>query len=404
MSEVYDLLIIGGGPAGLSSAIYGSRSKLKTLVLESKSKMGGQVADYHEMENYPGVVDTTAPELVESFEEHARKFGTEFAKGEVKELELDGFIKTVKTKKGEEYKAKSIVLATGAEPRKLGCEGEAEFKGKGVSYCATCDADFFHDLHVVVVGNGNSAIEEAIYLTKFAAKVTIIVIHEEGKMDAEKLFQERAYANDKIEFVWNSTLQEVKGEGIVETAVLKNVKTGEKTEMDCDGIFIFIGRVPSTDFLEDTDVELTEGGYIKADEDMKTTVPGVYAAGDVRDKVVRQVVTAAGDGATAAVMAQSYLEAEEHWRDNVLKTDKQVVVAFWNPTQDDSLNTLQDIEELGVEADETKKLVKIDTYRNRLITNRYNITKVPTVLIIESGEEVERVENPTEEELARILN
>ncbi len=404
MAEVYDILIIGGGPAGLSCAIYGSRSKLKTLVLESSRKLGGQVADYHEMENYPGVVDTTAPELVDSFEEHAKKFGAEFARGEVAELELDGFIKKVRTEKGEEYQAKSIVIATGAEPRKLGAKGEDEFRGKGVSYCATCDADFYVDLDVVVVGNGNSAIEEAIYLTKFARKVTIIVIHEEGKMDAEKLFQERAYANDKIEFVWNSTLEEVKGEGIVDTAVLKNVKTGELTEFDCDGIFIFVGRVPSTDFLEDTEVDLNEQGYIITNDEMQTSVQGVYAAGDVRDKPVRQVVTAAGDGATAAVMSQSYLEAEEHWRENVLKTDKQVVVAFWNPTDNDSLDTLQTIEKLGVEEDDNKKLVKIDTYRNTLITERYKVTEIPTILLIEEGEVVERLTKPAAEDLEEVLS
>jgi len=403
MSEVYDVMIIGGGPAGLSCAIYASRSKLNTLVLESNRKLGGQVANYHELENYPGVLDTTAPELVESLEEHARKFGTEFARGEVEKLDHEGFIKTVRTKKGEEYRAKSIVIGTGAEPRKLGVKGEDEFRGKGVSYCATCDADFYVDLDVVVVGNGNSAIEEAIYLTKFARRVTIIVIHEEGKMDAEKLFQERAYANDKIDFIWNSTLEEVKGDGIVDTAVLKNVKTGELTEFNCDGIFIFVGRVPSTDFLEETEVELNEQGYIKTNEEMETSVQGVYAAGDVREKPVRQVITAAGDGATAAVMAQSYLEAEEHWRENVLQTDKQVVVAFWNPTHSKSLDTLQTIEKLGVEQDDSKKLVKIDTYRNRLITERYSVSDIPTILVIENGEVIERLEQPESQDLEKIL-
>ncbi len=403
MSDVYDLLVIGGGPAGLSAAIYGSRSKLDTLVLEADST-GGQLGDYEEMENYPGFVDISAPELADNFKEHASKFGAEVKEGKAVDLKLDDFIKEVKTKDGETYRAKSIVIATGAKPRRLGVPGEDEFKGRGVSYCATCDADFYVDLDVVVVGNGNSAVEEALYLTNFARKVTIIVIHEEGKMDAEKLFQERAYDNDKIEFEWNSTLARIEGDQIVDKAVLKNVKTGEERDFDCDGIFIFVGREPSTDFLEDTPVELDDSGYIKTDEKMQTNIQGVYAAGDVRQKPVRQVVTAAGDGATAAVKGQSYLEAEEHWRENVLDTDKQVVVAFWNPTHDESLEALQYLEELGVEKDDNKKLVKIDTYRNDLITDRYNVQEIPTVITIEAGEEKDRLVKPEKNELEQILS
>ncbi len=402
MNKVYDLLIIGGGPAGLSAAIYGSRSKLDTLVLETDS-VGGQLKDYDEMENYPGFIDINAPELADNFRDHAEKFGADFAEAEVTDLDLDSFIKEAVTNNGEKYKAKSIILATGASPRKLGVPGEEEFKGRGVSYCATCDADFYVDLDVVVVGNGNSAVEEAIYLTNFARKVTIVVIHEEGKMDAEKLFQERAYENDKIDFVWNSTLSRVEGDQIVDKAILKNVKTGEETEFDCDGIFIFVGREPSTDFLENTPVELDDSGYIKTNASMQTNIQGVYAAGDVRQKPVRQVVTAAGDGATAAVKSQNYLESEEHWRENVLDTDKQVVVAFWSPTHDESLEVLQQLEELDIKDDEEKKLVKIDTYRNDLITNRYNVQEIPTIITIEDEEETGRKIAPSKKELKEML-
>lgn len=400
--EVYDLLIIGGGPAGLSAAIYGARSKLDTLVLETDS-VGGQLKDYDEMENYPGFVDIDAPELADNFRKHAEKFGAKFAEARITDLNLEGFVKEVISKSGKKYRAKSIIIATGARPRKLGVPGEEEFKGRGVSYCATCDADFYVDLDVVVVGNGNSAVEEAIYLTNFARRVTIVVIHEEGKMDAEKLFQERAYENDKIDFVWNSTLARVEGDQIVDKAILENVKTGEETEFDCDGIFIFVGREPSTDFLEEGPIDLDDSGYIKTDEGMKTSVQGVYAAGDVRQKPVRQVVTAAGDGATAAVKSQSYLEAEEHWRENVLDTDKQVVVAFWNPTHDESLKTLQQLEELGIEEDGDKKLVKIDTYRNDLITSRYDVQDIPTIITIEDEEEVGRAVEPAAEELKDLI-
>ncbi|MBM7625155.1 FAD-dependent oxidoreductase, partial [Sporohalobacter salinus] len=310
----------------------------------------------------------------------------------------DGFIKTVTTKDGNQYQAKSVIIATGAEPRRLGVKGEEEFKGKGVSYCATCDADFFVDLEVVVVGNGNSAIEEALYLTKFASKVTVIVIHEEGTMDADKIYQERAYANDKIEFVWNSTLEEVKGEGIVDTAVLKNIKTGEKTDFSCDGIFIFIGRVPRTDFIEET-VDLTDNGYIKTDDKLETNLPGVYAAGDVREKFLRQVVTAAADGATTAAAAGGYIEEEEYWQENVLEAQKDVLVAFWSPTNEESIEMTNKLENIDLDA----KLVKIDTYKNTRISNRYDITEIPTLIKLQDGKVVDKIVKPIESEIKELI-
>ncbi|MFP4372030.1 MAG: thioredoxin-disulfide reductase [Halanaerobium sp.] len=401
MSEKYDLIILGGGPAGMSSAIYGSRSRLKTLVLEAKRKTGGQPATYHDMENYPGIPETTASELMENFRTHAEKFGTEFKRGEVESLEVNGFEKVVKTKKGEEYRAKSVVIATGAEPRKLGIKGEEEFKGKGVSYCATCDADIFTDLDVVVVGNGNSAVEESIYLSKFVNKITMIVIHDEGVMDAEKILQEKAMENDKIEFVWNSVLEEVKGDGIVEKAVVKNIKNGEKSELDCSGVFFFVGRVPSTDFLKGV-VDLTEGGYVETTKQMETNQPGVYAVGDVRNKVVRQVITAAGDGATAAVMAQGYIEEEDYWQKHVVNSEKPVLVAFWSVTDQESMDVISELESMKLE-DQDYKFIKIDTYKNRLISDRYDIEEIPTVLKLESGKVDSKLVKPEKEEIEAII-
>lgn len=401
MSNTYDLIIVGGGPAGMSAAIYGSRSRLNTLVLEAKRKTGGQPSTYHDMENYPGIPETTAPELMENFREHAEKFNTEFKRGEVTNLEVNGLEKIVTTKKGEEYKAKSVVLAMGAEPRKLGIKGEEELKGKGVSYCATCDADIFEELDVVVIGNGNSAVEESIYLTKFVNKLTMIVIHDEGVMDAEKILQEKAMENEKIDFVWNSVVEEIKGDGMVEKAVVKNIKTGETQEIDCHGVFFFVGRVPNTDFLEGT-VELTEHGYVKANDEMETSAPGVYAVGDVRNKVVRQVITAAGDGATAAVMAQGYIEEEDYWQNNVLKSDNPVVVAFWSVTDQDSMDMISELE--GMELEEKDyRFVKIDTYKNRLISNRYDIEEIPTVIKLVDGEVKEKLVDPSVEKLQEII-
>ncbi|MGM0445296.1 MAG: thioredoxin-disulfide reductase [Bacillota bacterium] len=401
MSNTYDLIIVGGGPAGMSAAIYGSRSRLNTLVLEAKRKTGGQPSTYHDMENYPGIPETTAPELMENFREHAEKFNTEFKRGEVTNLEVNGLEKIVTTKKGEEYKAKSVVLAMGAEPRKLGIKGEEELKGKGVSYCATCDADIFEELDVVVIGNGNSAVEESIYLTKFVNKLTMIVIHDEGVMDAEKILQEKAMENEKIDFVWNSVVEEIKGDGMVEKAVVKNIKTGETQEIDCHGVFFFVGRVPNTDFLEGT-VELTEHGYVKANDEMETSAPGVYAVGDVRDKVIRQVITAAGDGATAAVMAQGYIEEEDYWQNNVLKSDNPVVVAFWSVTDQDSMDMISELE--GMELEEKDyRFVKIDTYKNRLISNRYDIEEIPTVIKLVDGKVKEKLVDPSVEKLQEII-
>lgn len=401
MSPEYDLIVLGGGPAGMASAIYGSRSRLKTLVLEAKRKTGGQPGTYHDMENYPGVPETTASELMENFRTHAEKFGTEFERGEVKDLTVDGFEKVIRTKKDEEYRAKSVIIATGAEPRKLGVKGEEEFKGKGVSYCATCDADIFTDLDVVVVGNGNSAVEESIYLSKFVNKITMIVIHDEGVMDAEKILQEKAMENDKIEFVWNSVLEEVKGDGLVEKAVVKNIKNGETQELDCSGVFFFVGRVPSTDFLEGV-VDLTEHGYVKTNKQMETNAPGVYAVGDVRDKVVRQVITAAGDGATAAVMAQGYIEEEEYWQNHVVNSDKPALVAFWSVTDQESMDVISHLEGMELE-DKGYKFIKIDTYKNRLISDRYNIEEIPTLLKLESGEVSSKLVSPDKEKIEELI-
>src|SRR6056297_2743668 len=389
MSNTYDLIIIGGGPAGMSAAIYGSRSRLNTLVLEAKRKTGGQPSTYHDMENYPGIPETTAPELMDNFRKHAEKFNTEFKRGEVTNLEVNGLEKIVTTKKGEEYKTKSVVLAMGAEPRKLGIKGEEELKGKGVSYCATCDADIFEELDVVVIGNGNSAVEESIYLTKFVNKLTMIVIHDEGVMDAEKILQEKAMENEKIEFVWNSVLEEVKGDGLVEKAVAKNIKTGETQELDCSGVFFFVGRVPSTDFLEGV-VDLTEHGYVETNKQMETSAPGVYAVGDVRDKVIRQVITAAGDGATAAVMAQGYIEEEDYWQKHVVNSEKPVLVAFWSVTDQESMDMISKLEGMGLE-NKDYRFVKIDTYKNRLISDRYNIEDIPTVIKLVDGEVEEKL-------------
>jgi len=313
MSEVYDILIVGAGPGGLTAGIYGSRGRLKTAVLE-KGRPGGQAATTMEMENYPGFYQhTTGPDVMDQFLAHAKHFGTVVLKGQVTDLELEGEIKRVITKTGETYEARTVILSPGAQPRTLGVKGEGPLRGKGVSYCATCDADFFEDLDVVVVGNGDAAIEEAVYLTKVAESVTVIVIHDEGVLDCNKMSAEKAMSKPKIKWIWNSVLDEIIGEELVEGVKVKNIKTDEISDLDVNGVFVFIGSVPNTDFLQGK-VAMDKWGYIITNDKMETDIPGVYAVGDARVKYLRQVVTAAADGAIAAVTAERYLEGHVEGR------------------------------------------------------------------------------------------
>lgn len=313
MSEIYDVVIIGEGPAGLSAGLYASRSRLKTLIVE-KEKAGGQIVTTDEVANYPGSIENaTGPSLINRMVEQAKEFGAEIQLDTIKEVELEGEIKVLKGDKGE-YKAKTVIIATGAQPRKIGCPGEAEFTGRGVSYCATCDAAFFEDMEVFVVGGGDTAVEEGMYLTKFARKVTLI--HRRDELRAAKSIQEKAFANEKMHFMWDSVVKEIKGDGIVESMLVENVKTGEVTEIVADeedgtfGIFVFVGFLPNTKLFEGI-IEM-ENGYIVTDQDMKTNIPGVFAAGDCRVKSLRQVVTATADGAIAAIQAEKYIEENFH--------------------------------------------------------------------------------------------
>ena len=306
---IYDVIIIGEGPAGLAAGLYASRARLNTLIIE-KEKAGGQIVTTDEVANYPGSIENaTGPALVKRMVDQAEEFGSKKILDTILEVKFDDKIKVLKGEKAE-YQAKSIIIATGAVPRPIGCPGEKELTGRGVSYCATCDAAFFEDLEVYVMGGGDTAVEEAMYLTKFARKVTII--HRRDELRAAKSIQEKAFKNDKIAFIWDSAIAELKGDGILESMVLENLKTGEKTEIFADeddgtfGVFPFIGYLPATKLFDG--IINIEGGYLKTDEDMKTNVDGVFAAGDVRVKSLRQVVTATADGAIAAVQAEKYID------------------------------------------------------------------------------------------------
>lgn len=316
MSNIYDLIILGAGPAGLAAGLYGGRYRLNTLLIE-RSQDGGQIAITSDIENYPGQMvdeEESGATLVARMTKQVEKFGVHRARATIKKVELEGEVKCLTDTKGNEYRCRALIIATGAHPRPIGCKNEREFLGKGISFCATCDANFYEDLEVYVVGGGDSAIEEAMYLTKFARKVT--VIHRRNQLRAAESIQEKAFRNKKLHFIWDSVVEEVSGDGIMDRMVIRNVKTGELTEILADpedgmfGLFGFIGYLPNTELFEGAGLEL-EHGYIKTDEDMHTNITGVYAAGDVRVKSLRQVVTAAADGAIAACQIEHYISSME---------------------------------------------------------------------------------------------
>ena len=305
--KTFDIIILGGGPAGLSAAIYAARSAAKTAIIDI-SMLGGQPSNYLELENYPGFAKIGGYDLMEKFEEHADMFGIQkFPMEEIQSVDLTSEIKTVTTLNGE-FKAKSIIIATGAQSKKLGVEGEKEFVGRGVSYCAVCDGAFYKDKVVAVVGGGNAAVEEAGYLTKFASKVYLI--HRRDELRADKIVQERAFKNEKLEFIYDTVVNKINGDGVVKSATIENVKTHEVKDLAIDGIFPYIGFEPNADLFAGQ-VKQDKNGFIMVDEAMQTSVKGVYAIGDVRVTPLRQVITAAADGAIAAVYAGRYIETLE---------------------------------------------------------------------------------------------
>jgi thioredoxin reductase (NADPH) len=303
MPEIFDVVIIGGGPAGLSAGLYGSRARLETLIIE-RSKYGGQTATTAELENYPGSEpNATGPSISARMKEQAEEFGTRFVKDDVIGLDVTGDIKIVKCRNNE-FRTRTIIVASGADPSLAGFKGELELRGKGVSYCATCDADFFTDLDVAVIGGGDSAITEALYLTKFVNKLTII--HRRDQFRAAKSLQEKVFNNDKIDIIWNSEVLEAKGDEILEGLTLRNKVTGEVRELEVNGVFVFVGLNPLSGVFKGV-VDMDDRGYILTDTEMRTNIPGVFAAGDIRQKTLRQVITAAADGAIAVTAAEKYI-------------------------------------------------------------------------------------------------
>ena len=397
--EKHELVIIGAGPAGMSAAIYGRRSGLDVLVLE-RAAAGGQINNTDEIENYPGIAHATGPEIGEMMKNHALKFNTEIRMVDDSKVELRGDKKIVITKKsGEtnEIEAEAIIVATGAHFRRLGCEGEAEHIGQGVSFCAVCDGAFFEDLEVAVVGGGNTAVEEGTYLTKFASKVYIIHRRDEFRADRAAIAQ--ALSNPKIEPVYNTVVEKIEGDGMVENLVLKNVRTGEKSNLNVAGVFMFVGQEPDDECVRGL-VDSEKGGWIKTNEKMETSVEGIFAAGDVRSKYLRQVITAASDGAVAAMAASSYINEQLHLRSTLLDPDE--VKAFFYSSIDESQVKLSNAVEKYAKSKGINISV-IDGYRNARMTEKLGLkNKLPAIAVIKKGtvEKVTTVKSESEIENA----
>lgn len=305
---MYDVIIIGGGPAGFTAALYSARAKLNTLLIEKKFS-GGQMATTGMMENYPGFEEPiSGPELANRMENQAKRFGVKVVNEDVIDLALNTVVKTIKTKSNL-YQAKAVILCMGAYPKELGLPGEGKYKNAGVSYCATCDGAFFQDRCVAVIGGGDTAAEDALYLSRFCSKV--YVIHRRDSMRATKILQDALFNCKNVEFIWDAEVDDIYGKFDLEGLKVRNLKTGEIDDLKVDGIFIAVGNVPNTELVKGK-IELNKTGYIVTDENMQTNMFGVFAAGDIREKPLRQVITAAADGATAAYIAEHYIN-ENRW-------------------------------------------------------------------------------------------
>ena len=391
--EKHELVIIGAGPAGMSAAIYGKRAGLDVLVLE-RGVPGGQINNTDEVENYPAVSHASGSELAEMFKDHALKFGTEIRRVDSSKVELRDDKKIIITKKGKdtsEIEAEAVIVATGAHFRRLGCEGETEHIGQGVSFCAVCDGAFFEDYEIAVVGGGNTAVEEANYLTKFASKVYII--HRRNEFRADRSAIAQTLANPKIVPVYDSVVEKIEGKGMVENVVIRNVKTGEKSDLPVAGVFMFVGQEPDDECVRGL-VDAEKGGWIITNDKMETSVEGIFAAGDVRSKYLRQVITAASDGAVAAMAASAYINEQVHLRATLLEPDF-VAALFYSSIDPMQVRLSNNVENFA--KSNGLNIPVIDGYKNARMSEKLGLVgKMPALVTIRKGV-VEKVAHLTSE-------
>lgn len=382
--EHYDVIIIGGGPGGLSAAIYAGRARLKTLLIE-KALVGGLATYTNEIANYPGFPDAPKGEAItDLMKAQAKNMGVKFKLTAVTSVDLAGDEKIVETFRNK-YIGKSVIIATGGRPRTTGGENEEQFLfDKGISFCATCDAAANTDKHVVVIGSGDAAIEEGMFLTKFASKVTVSVMHDEGIMDCNEIAKEAALSNPKMSFIWNSVVKRFEGDEHLKTVVLKNVKTGDEIPVDCDNCFEFIGYLPNTELFEGQ-VTMTDRKYIPVNEKKETNLEGVFAVGDATDKWLKQIATAVGDGAIAGTAAERYIAEKEIFEEKIMQKEKPGLIYVYNAIDAPSRDFLSNIESIEASKSGDIAVCRIDIYKSNGIAQMLKVDQVPAVVITKEG-------------------